>query len=32
VKGVTGFFTDETERRGVLRDNALALIPRLKVG
>ena len=32
VKGVTGFFTDETERRGVLRDNALALLPRLKVG
>jgi predicted TIM-barrel fold metal-dependent hydrolase len=30
VKGVTGFFTDEAERRGVLRDNALALIPRLK--
>jgi len=32
VKGVTAFFTDEAERRGVLRDNALALIPRLKVG
>src|SRR5689334_18595319 len=30
VKGVTGFFTDEAERRGVLRDNALALMPRLK--
>jgi predicted TIM-barrel fold metal-dependent hydrolase len=30
VKGVTAFFTDETERRGVLRDNALALVPRLK--
>ena len=30
VKGVTSFFTDEAERRGVLRDNALALIPRLK--
>jgi 6-methylsalicylate decarboxylase len=30
VKGVTSFFTDEAERRGVLRDNALMLIPRLK--
>jgi predicted TIM-barrel fold metal-dependent hydrolase len=30
VKGVTAFFSDETERRGVLRDNALALVPRLK--
>jgi len=32
VKGVTGFFTDEAERRGVLRENALALLPRLKMG
>jgi predicted TIM-barrel fold metal-dependent hydrolase len=32
VKGVTGFFTDEAERRGVLRDNALAILPRLKTG
>jgi predicted TIM-barrel fold metal-dependent hydrolase len=30
VNGVTAFFTDEAERRGVLRDNALALLPRLK--
>jgi 6-methylsalicylate decarboxylase len=30
VKGVTSFFTDEAERRGVLRENALALMPRLK--
>jgi 6-methylsalicylate decarboxylase len=30
VKGVTEFFTDEAERRGVLRENALTLIPRLK--
>ena len=30
VKGVTAFFSDEAERRGVLRDNALALMPRLK--
>jgi len=30
VKGVTEFFTDEAERRGVLRDNALALMPRLR--
>src|SRR5262249_9933965 len=30
VNGVTAFFTDEAERRGVLRDNALVLIPRLK--
>ncbi len=30
VKGVTAFFTDEAERRGVLRDNALSLMPRLK--
>jgi len=30
VQGVTAFFTDEAKRRGVLRDNALALIPRLK--
>jgi predicted TIM-barrel fold metal-dependent hydrolase len=30
VQGVTAFFTDEAERRGVLRDNALALVPRLK--
>jgi predicted TIM-barrel fold metal-dependent hydrolase len=32
VKGVTGFFTDEAERRGVLCENALALLPRLKMG
>jgi predicted TIM-barrel fold metal-dependent hydrolase len=30
VTGVTAFFTDDAERRGVLRDNALALIQRLK--
>jgi predicted TIM-barrel fold metal-dependent hydrolase len=30
VKGVTAFFADEAERRSVLRDNALALLPRLK--
>jgi len=30
VEGVTSFFTDEAERRGVLRDNALALMPRLR--
>jgi hypothetical protein len=29
---VTEFFTDEAARRGVLRDNALALVPRLKTG
>jgi predicted TIM-barrel fold metal-dependent hydrolase len=30
LKGVTAFFTDEAERRGVLRDNAIALMPQLK--
>ena len=30
VLGVTEFFTDEAARRSVLRDNALALMPRLK--
>jgi len=30
VKGVTAFFTDEAERRGVLRDNTVSLMPRLK--
>jgi predicted TIM-barrel fold metal-dependent hydrolase len=32
VHGVAAFFTDEAERRGVLRDNALALFPRLTAG
>jgi len=32
VRGVTEFFTDEADRRQITRDNALALIPGLKVG
>jgi len=32
VRGVTEFFTDEADRRRITRDNALALIPGLKVG
>ena len=32
VRGVTEFFVDETDRRKVARENALALMPRLKLG
>ncbi len=32
VKGVNDFFADEADRRKIERDNALVLIPRLKVG
>jgi len=32
VKGVDDFFADEADRRRITRENALALIPRLKVG
>ncbi|HEY2137932.1 MAG TPA: amidohydrolase family protein [Xanthobacteraceae bacterium] len=32
VKGVDEFFTSEADRRAITRENALALIPRLKAG
>ena len=32
VKGVDEFFVDEADRRRITRENALTLIPRLKVG
>jgi predicted TIM-barrel fold metal-dependent hydrolase len=32
VRGVTEFFADEKDRRMVTRENALALLPRLKTG